>query len=52
MVSVMTYRKFQTMLPLDGPIDFVFDSRVWFSGMADGMQQLLVAPNSRWLGNF
>jgi len=30
------------------PIDFAFDPMVGFSGMADQMDLLLVAPNPRW----
>jgi len=30
------------------PIDFVFDPRVGFSGTADRMDLLPVAPNPRW----
>ena len=32
----------------DRPIDFAFDPRVGFSGTADRMNLLLVAPNTRW----
>jgi len=35
------------------PIDFVFDPRAGFSGMADRMDLLPVGPNPRWrLGKF
>jgi len=44
--------KFQMAISLlysatDHPIDFVFDSRVGYSGMADRMDLLPVAPNPR-----
>jgi len=31
----------------DHPIDFVFDSRAWFSGTADRIDLLPVGPNPR-----
>ena len=30
------------------PLDFMFDSSVWFSGMVDRMDLLPDSPNPRW----